>query len=80
MVVEVLEQLADRLNEAHQTAAAGRFLQKAEELCRLYVDQRPQGCPHAGRLPARRDGIQEALDLVDAKWTLCDSSLAWPRP
>ncbi len=75
LVAETLEQLADRLSEAHQadqTAAAERFLQKAEMLWGLYVDQRPQDVMLLAGFLARRERVREALDLMEKKWADCD--------
>ncbi len=75
LVAETLEQLADRLSEAHQaeqTAAAERFLKKAELLWGLYVDQRPQDVMLLAGFLARRERVREALDLMEKKWADCD--------
>ena len=72
-VVKKLEQFADRLSDAHETAAADRFLQKAESLCRLYVGQRPKEALMLAGFLARRGRLQEALDVAEAKWNGCDA-------
>ena len=85
LVVETLEQLAERLNDsqkpeaerlndshkADRAAAADRFLQRAEKLCTLYVDQRPEEAMMLAGFIARRQRVSEALELMQAKWDAC---------
>lgn len=70
-VADALEGFAGRLSDAHQTAAAEPFLQKAEQLFRIYVGQRPEDSMLLVGFLARRGRTQEALDFMDKTWTGC---------
>jgi tetratricopeptide (TPR) repeat protein len=72
LVAEKIEQLARQLNKSNQTAAADRFVQRAELLLREFIDKYAQKTP--GRelilvaFLARNGRIDAALDLLQRTW------------
>ncbi|MGO8691902.1 MAG: tetratricopeptide repeat protein [Thermoguttaceae bacterium] len=73
-LVEIFEQLANRLSESQKperTATGKRFLKEAEQLCRLYVEQRPEEAMLLAGFLVRHDRAEEALKLMEEQWSLC---------